>query len=164
VPPASYTLQLTPGNNNSAVLASYVADVSGLTGGAGIILASGFLTPLTNQNGQSFGLLLVLPDGTAFLLPFPTSIQDLEQDNSLLRAFPNPAREVLSLSISRELPGDYAVRMLDVQGREVFRLQGRNLPGGLEVPVSLDNIASGLYTVELITETSYAVRRIQVQK
>lgn len=63
VPPASYILDVTPGSNNSTIVASFEADLSGLGGGAAVVFASGFLTPANNQNGPAFGIFAALPNG-----------------------------------------------------------------------------------------------------
>lgn len=73
LPATSLTLNLTPGNDNSNILASYIADLTGLGGGAGVVFASGFLDPSTNQNGAAFGLFAALPSGTVVQLPANTT-------------------------------------------------------------------------------------------
>lgn len=67
--PKVYTLDVTPGSDNRTVVASFRADLSGLRGGAAIVFASGFLTPLQNQNGAAFGLFAALPTGAVVELP-----------------------------------------------------------------------------------------------
>jgi len=64
VPASSYILDVTPGGDNSTIVASFEADLSGLAGGAAVVFASGFLVPTNNQNGESFGIFAALPDGS----------------------------------------------------------------------------------------------------
>lgn len=73
VPAASYTLNITPGSDNSQIVASYVADLSTLGGGAAVVFASGFLNPSINQSGAAFGVFAALPNGTVIELPANTS-------------------------------------------------------------------------------------------
>lgn len=67
VPPANYTIDITPGESQDIVV-SYEADLSGAAGGALVVAASGFLTP-KSESDPGFGLLAVFADGTTALLP-----------------------------------------------------------------------------------------------
>jgi hypothetical protein len=69
VPAASYILDITPGDDNNTIVASFQADLSGLGGGAAVVFASGFLNPAGNQNGAPFGLFAALPNGTVVEFP-----------------------------------------------------------------------------------------------
>jgi hypothetical protein len=69
VPAASYILDITPGDDNNTIVASFEADLSGLGGGAAVVFASGFLNPAGNQNGAPFGLFAALPNGTVVEFP-----------------------------------------------------------------------------------------------
>ena len=69
VPAASYILDITPGSDNSTIVASFDADLSGLGGGAAVVFASGFLNPSANQNGEAFGIFAALPTGDVVAFP-----------------------------------------------------------------------------------------------
>jgi len=69
VPPASYIVDITPATNNSNIIVSYIADLSGLADGAAVVFASGFLNPGANQNGEAFGVFAALPNGVVIQLP-----------------------------------------------------------------------------------------------
>lgn len=79
-PPGAYELELRPAGSEDA-LASYGLDISTLAGQAAVVLASGFADPAANADGPALEALVVLTDGTTFLLqppPLPiTSIKDL---------------------------------------------------------------------------------------
>jgi hypothetical protein len=63
VPAADYLLDLTPGNNNSQVIATYSAELSGAAGASAVVFASGYLDPVQNQNGEGFGLYAAFANG-----------------------------------------------------------------------------------------------------
>ena len=73
VPAASYNLNITPSLDNSVIVASYTADLSGLAGSSAVIFASGFLDPALNQNGEAFGVYAALTNGTVIALPANTN-------------------------------------------------------------------------------------------
>lgn len=65
VPPASYTLNVAPAGS-STVVASFVANLGGLGGGAAVVFASGYLS---GAAGAPFGLFAALPSGVVIELP-----------------------------------------------------------------------------------------------
>ncbi|HUV31750.1 MAG TPA: DUF4397 domain-containing protein [Acidobacteriota bacterium] len=70
---SNYILDITPGDDNATVLASYEADLTGLGGGAAVVFASGFTDPEQNNDGPSAGLFAALPNGT--VIEFPQLIE-----------------------------------------------------------------------------------------
>ena len=69
MPADAYQFGITLGGEPEAPFTSFDGDLSGLAGGAALVIASGFLNPVDNQGGEPFGLIVVLPDGSVILLP-----------------------------------------------------------------------------------------------
>ncbi len=94
VPPAEYRLDLTSRGLPSAVIDSFIADLSEAAGLAGLVVASGFNNPDANQGGEPFGLFLALPTGGELIeLPRPegdtivpdtSAFQVLDGDNNIV--------------------------------------------------------------------------------
>ena len=61
---SNYTLDIKD-ESGQVLVASYQAPLLNLNlmGGAGVVVASGFLNPSNNSNGEAFGLYVALPSG-----------------------------------------------------------------------------------------------------
>jgi hypothetical protein len=92
-PPGTYKLEVTPGDDNSIVVAAYEADLSGLGGGAAVVFASGFLN---DAQGPAFGLFVALPDGTVIELPSVDATARLQ----VIHNAADPAAEVVDVYVN----------------------------------------------------------------
>ncbi|MCW5908763.1 MAG: DUF4397 domain-containing protein [Chitinophagales bacterium] len=82
VNPTWYPIDIyATGGTNPA--ARYVADLTGLDGGAAVVFASGFFAPVLNNNGPGFGLFAALANGTVVQLPI--------QQNAMVQVLHNCA-------------------------------------------------------------------------
>ena len=156
VPAASYTLDVTPAAG-SPIVASFTAILNSLGGNSAIIIASGYLNPITNQNGPGFGLLAVLPNGTAFLLGNVTSIVENSKSAGFTLA-PNPAKEFVCIkSDVRNTNSNF----------EISNVQGKIVKSGI-LNSSLQNIYlndlnHGLYFVKIQNENGQSISKLIVE-
>ncbi|MBD3222053.1 DUF4397 domain-containing protein, partial [bacterium] len=101
-----YDLVVTPAGSD-AVVAGFDADLGGLSGGAAVVIASGFLDPSANQGGPGFALIAVLPDGTVVELPMTDAVARVQ----VVHNSPDPAAAEVDVYIDGELAlDDFAFR------------------------------------------------------
>lgn len=156
--PASYTLQITPGNNNSVIVAAYTANLSGISGSAITVFASGFLDPTANQNGPAFGLYATLADGVTFPLPVATGLG--EMNNELISSiFPNPAQDMINVSLPANVVAE-AIQVSDISGKVVLTLPAMSNANQLAVNVS--SLQSGTYFLNVVANNQVAVKRFSI--
>ncbi len=169
VPPGTYTLDVIPSAGTDPV-ASFEADVNSLGGSTGIALASGFLTPANNQDGEAFGILLVLPDGTTALLPSVSTsnedlISDLPQQFELGQNYPNPFNPSTNIVYSLPQSAQVQIDVYNVTGQRVATLVNEQKSAGTHT-VSFDasNLASGVYLYQIQSGNFREVRKMMLVK
>jgi hypothetical protein len=154
VPGGSYSVDITLPGDPNAVVETYDVDVTGLEGGAALLLASGFLSPADNNNGPAFGVLIVLPDGTAFLAPTSTSIDDeramTPSSFELKGNYPNPFNPSTVIRYNVPNTADVTLAVYDMLGRQVALLvNGVQTAGSYDVTFNANNLSSGVYLYRL---------------
>ena len=159
VPPSVYTLDVTPGANNAVIVASYTADLSSLGGGAAVVFASGFLDPTSNNNGEPFGLFAALPNGT--VVPF-TNTTGINEENDIIGGmYPNPAIEMINISLKDESSGPVIITITDATGRIVFQNTFRT-SGGESFKIDLGELKGGLYACTVANDAVTSSRTFAV--
>jgi len=144
VPAAEYLLDVTPGNDNSTIVATYTADLSGLGGGSAVIFASGFLSPSNDQNGAAFGLFAALANGT--VVEFP------ETSNSRLQVIHNaadPAAAIVDIYLWNTDLNELVVKLDDFGFREATPFV--DVPGDANLSVIVTGPGSTDETDQVVT-------------
>ncbi len=158
VPASSYTLDITPGSNNSVIVATFAADLTTLGGGAAVVLASGFLDPSMNQNGQTFGLIAVLPDGQVLLLSNVTGIE--ENAFGQFNMYPNPATDKLNIEFQDLQASQLSVSVTDLSGRIVKQAESTISQNKLTINTS--GLTGGTYVIRVTDNQKVLVKKFSV--
>ncbi len=153
VPAASYTLDVKDTNSTTTV-ASFTANLSALANRSATVFASGFLNPVANKNGRSFGLFAVLNDGTVVPFGITTGIHsksgEVPRRYELTQNYPNPFNPSTEISFSIPAAGQTTLKVYNTIGQEVATLvNGQLQAGSYRVTLNATNLASGVYLYRL---------------
>jgi hypothetical protein len=164
--PISYELEIALASSGTSVN-SYNADLSSFQGEAITILASGFLDPLINNNGASFGLWVALPEG-GNLIELQSLITSVEQnfiDDATIELFPNPASDFIQLNFNLLESTDVNVNVYDINGMVLKSTAYGNLQeSNHNLRMNLNGLGTGLYFVTIQAGQSIVTKKIQVRE
>ncbi|MEP0548208.1 MAG: DUF4397 domain-containing protein [Rhodothermales bacterium] len=155
VPEGRYLLDVTPDEANDVIVATFEADLRGAAGAALTVLASGFLSPDNDQNGEAFGLLAVFADGTTALLPQLTDARVQVIHNAA-----DPAAAVVDIYIEEVSTDEPAIGDLAFRAATPFIDLPANTTLSITVaPGDSDSADDGLATfpVVLLPGATYSV-------
>lgn len=165
LPTSDYILDIRDETGTESVF-SYSAPLAtlGLSGAAVTVVASGFLDPNQNSDGEGFGLWASLgTEGALIPLPLYTvGVQDRDVNMSL-NAYPNPANEQISIEFSSATNEPITVSLIDVAGRSAATSAVNGLTGGrMRTSLDLNGVQSGIYTLRLQSNSGVATRVVSV--
>jgi hypothetical protein len=162
---ANYSLEIRD-ETGSVGVAAFSAPLAelGLEGIPVAVFASGFLAPENNSNGEAFGLLAVLPDGTALMLPNTTGIDETSVVESSFRIYPSPATEIVNINYELEADTRVSVIVMDITGKVVYRAEKGNQTANLyRETVNVSELPSGYYMVSLLADDTFITKKVYVK-
>jgi hypothetical protein len=88
-------------------------------------------------------------------------INDLANKTSNISVYPNPANNVVRIAMPLSTPEAYSVRMLDINGRVVFN-KSQSKSTSVSETISLDQLAGGVYTLQVSTASGVSTSKVVV--
>ncbi|MEM1322767.1 MAG: DUF4397 domain-containing protein [Bacteroidota bacterium] len=165
-----YELDVTPGNDNATVVASYAADLSFWAGRTAVIFASGFL----GGNTPGFEPWVALSTGGTFPLP---QLQNLTGGSSnqfsvntntsevAAQVFPNPASQNLEINMTLEVETPVRVTVFNQLGASVIdRTLGNQYSGNFTTSLDVSNLQNGTYYLSIGTNNEVLTQPFVVLK
>jgi hypothetical protein len=151
VPAARYPVQLAVASTGNAFI-TYDVDLEGLGGQSAVVIASGFLDPVQNQNGEGFALIGVLADGSVvFFIDRPTSVGELPGNAvptqfTLDQNYPNPFNPTTTISFSLPSAEFVTLNVYNTLGQQVAQLVSGQLDAGQHrLTFEAADLVSGVY-------------------
>ncbi|MEJ5302208.1 MAG: DUF4397 domain-containing protein [Bacteroidales bacterium] len=142
------------------VLKSYEVIFSGTSyiGKTVFAIASGFINPSNNSNGQPFGLFLVPTDGGGFSeLKEVTGV--VENDALSLSVRPNPASDYVYIDLQNVMNYEVKVSLIAPDGKLLHSEQFRNQS---TVTLDVHNLPKGIYFLKIKSGNLSAVRKLGI--
>lgn len=144
------SLQIVEHSTNIAKIGgNYVAtfDWTAPAAGKGTVTFYGIINGVNDDNGTNGDKASAPATISLTEQPGQTSIDDLERYNDL-KLYPNPALDVLHIRSESMASGKYDIRILDINGREIFYNSERlNLSTGWTIPVK--SLKPGIYFLRI---------------
>ncbi|MEM7038754.1 MAG: DUF4397 domain-containing protein [Bacteroidota bacterium] len=151
LPSTAYNLDIRDASGMTTV-ASYAADLSGLSDLAVTVLASGFLAPADNNNAAAFGLWVSLPTGGPLVeLSVITEVPEPTTGLEAI-AYPNPASDLLNFAITAEKGGALTYTVRDLAGRALRNGETLLTTGANDFRIDVTDLPAGMYMVELLQD------------
>ncbi len=168
LPNENFKLDIKDESGTTTVI-SYNAPLKDLNlkGKSFVLMASGFLNPAANNNGEGFGLFAVLNDGTVAALPQSTMSNVIENSfiNKLFTNYPNPFSEETNITFNVENPGRVIVNIYDYRGKLITTLLDDVLQSGEQkIKFSSNTLPSGIYSYKILIDSNVFYGTMSVVK
>ncbi|MFD0778700.1 DUF4397 domain-containing protein [Flavobacterium myungsuense] len=142
------------------VVASYSAPLANLNlqGQAITVVASGFIDPSQNSNGDPFGLWAALASGGNLIELENSALKAETFSKNTFTIFPNPASNTLKIT----MPANkkiYNATIIDVTGRTV--INNNSLQNNT---IDISNLSNGIYLLNLGTDRGNYKQKFIVKK
>jgi hypothetical protein len=165
VPAGSYVIDVDD-SSESTVIAAYTAKLSALADSAGIVYASGFLSPSANNNGPAFGLYLSLPSGGPFIpLSLVSGIENTSADKVQMQLFPNPASTQFTAKFTLPNASPVSMDITDLSGQIVKQvINNTMLSGNQQIQINTADLSGGMYFLRINDGESLSVNKFLIVK
>ncbi|WP_462281148.1 T9SS type A sorting domain-containing protein, partial [Salinivirga cyanobacteriivorans] len=139
----------------TSTVAAYEAPLAtlGLDDAAITVLASGFLNPANNSDGEAFGLYVALPSGGQLVALSAVGIFDNPQSTISLNVYPNPTSDRLNIASDSSIE---KVEIFNAQGQIVIQ----RAANADKLSLNISDLTEGTYFVRVQSNNNVGVERI----
>jgi len=121
------------------------------------------------ENVNVANVTLYVPDGTQdvykkspvwkhFNIAVISALHDFDVQDNLVQVFPNPVSHSFTVSSCDNLEGNFSYTIIDVEGRIISQGNSSYIK-----PISTENLATGNYIINIITERGKQVSQTLIK-
>jgi hypothetical protein len=152
-----------------SVLKTVFGSISLYQGKAGLVFASGFLNAnaTTNQDGDTLILFVAWPDGNVDSIAPPKPITGLKEQSiagSKLDVYPNPAKDVVSISLELTKQNNIVCEVIDITGKVVLIHTNQGYRGKNTVELNTAPLNNGMYFISIKVNDQVITKKIAISK
>jgi Secretion system C-terminal sorting domain/Domain of unknown function (DUF4397) len=165
----TYTLKVTPGDDNNTTVAAYKADLSFWAGRTAVVFASGFLS----GTNPSFEPWVALDNGATFPLPAVPFLRPEGSEDRLFQAsafegtrvYPNPAADQVRIATNLLNDSEVNISIYNQLGKLVkTQALGLQLAGEQAIDLEVGNLPNGSYSLMIQADKSVETKKLQIIK
>jgi hypothetical protein len=163
LPTNNYVLQVKD-KTGAVTVASYDTPLKSLQleNQALTVVASGFLNPSANSNGEAFGLYVALATGGELIaLPTAMSVVNEIKNQVKFNLFPNPATTSIEVELLEEAKSDITVKIFNRYGMLV---SSKVFSSADNTNIDVYNLNPGSYHITLSYDNKILNRSLQIVK
>jgi len=88
------------------------------------------------------------------------AVNDVVIDKESFKIYPNPTKDTLFLKAQLPREGDYLLRIFDISGKEIFKIEETSIDKNIEISVDVRSWKNGTYLVEISFENSRITKKM----
>ena len=100
---------------------------------------------------------------TAMATIVSTDVNDISSDVLKLSVGPNPASQLIHINMDVKEMVDMDIQVINIQGESVMKLNPSVSLGNQTISLDIENLQSGIYLINVITNRGHFTKRIAIQ-
>jgi hypothetical protein len=92
----------------------------------------------------------------------PISANCNDEDAFTSLVYPNPTKDVFTLELSNNTPQNVTIQLIGIDGKEVYQLTRLVEVGSTMLPLSIEGLKSGVYSLQIQSSTSLRALKLVV--
>ncbi|MFN3444373.1 MAG: T9SS type A sorting domain-containing protein, partial [Bacteroidia bacterium] len=113
--------------------------------------------------GNGFALVAVTAGGNTIELPMFTGLSNINRMPEGISVYPNPAEDVVNITVKELTNINYNVTITDITGKTVFNNQLNSMLNNNTASINISNFNKGMYFIYLSNDKGTSTQKLIVR-